>query len=193
MAGQDHYVLSAGHVLTPYNRLAVGDAVIQPGKSDRGKPSDKVAELSHVIELQFRDHGFPNLADAALARITGKNCLPEDFDSLAPIAVERGIRRGSTVQMTGRTSGLSLGRTMDVSARIEMRYPRDAHSSGRVGFADVVLCTPFTKPGDSGALVTTESGKAVGLIIGGSSKASVFCKVGNVFDLLGIDAMRLNR
>ena len=63
----------------------------------------------------------------------------------------------------------------------------DYDEVGGVGFVDQVLCTRYTKPGDSGSLVLDkESGKAVGLHFAGANGGSVFSPIDDVLEALGV-------
>ncbi len=186
-ADENTYLLSCNHVLTEYNANSPGDLIVQPGKADRGKaPNDVVASLSHVIELVYHDREYRNRVDAALAKIDTSNCLPGDESVMGSIPISRSVRSRGSVRMVGRTSGEAYGRVRDPAARLHMSYPRDRSSTSKVGFEDVVVCTAFSKKGDSGAVVYNESNHAVGMIIAGSDRSSIFCKIGHICDELNI-------
>jgi hypothetical protein len=181
------YALSCNHVLAEFNSLSVGDAVVQPGVTDKGKAKDKIGELAALIPLAYSDEEYLNYADAALAKITEPDCLPDGINALPTVAINRDLRKNSRVHMIGRTSGRSVGQTIDISARLRLRYPRGPRSTSLVGFTDVVVCTPFTKRGDSGALVMDNNNRAVGLIMAGSNRVSIMCKIGYIIDSLNIE------
>ena len=186
-ADENTYLLSCNHVLTEYNLNRPGDPIVQPGKADRGKaPDDVVASLSHVVELIYHDREYRNRVDAALARIETSNCLPGDGAVMGSIPINRSVRNRGSVRMVGRTSGEAYGRVRDPAARLHMSYPRGRSSTSKVGFEDVVVCTAFSKKGDSGAIVYNDSNHAVGMIIAGSDRSSIFCKIGHICDELNI-------
>jgi hypothetical protein len=116
------------------------------------------------------DHVYPNLGEVA--------------------AVSDKIRRKMAVKKIGRTSSYSTGSVFDTNARIFISLPRQQGSRVRVGFSDVVLCTKFTEPGDSGAGVLSETNELVGLAIAGSSRVTVFCRAKPIFDKLGLRLWR---
>jgi hypothetical protein len=60
----------------------------------------------------------------------------------------------------------------------------------RFGFRDVVLCNSFTAGGDSGAAVLNMRERIVGLHFAGSVSSSIFCRIGNVLELLAIEVIR---
>lgn len=189
-SGDTHtYVLSCNHVLTEYNSKSVDDRrIIQPGKFDHGRPPhDLVAELAHFVELRYDDRQYLNKVDAAIGRLVGDGFLPDEGRGMSALPISRTVRRNTAVHMTGRTSGLNHGVVRDSSARILLRYPRGARSTSKVGFEDVVLCSPFTRKGDSGALVFNPRKEVVGMVVGGGDRATIFCKIGYICDLLNIE------
>ena len=76
-----------------------------------------------------------------------------------------------TVVKRGRTTGQTEGVIQDINFRVILNYDE----VGAIGFLDQVLCTRYTKPGDSGSLVVDKtSGKIVGLHFAGANGGSVF-------------------
>lgn len=186
----DLFILSCNHVLTEYCLPNVGDPIIQPGGSDRGKVTDKIAELYEAAPLKFHDHEYLNTVDAAIAKVDDHSSVNAQIAFLGHFTPASGaIRRGMNVTKCGRTTARSQGKILDTAARIRLPYKRDKSSTSLVGFTDVVLCTSFSQGGDSGALVINDSGAAVGLIMAGSSRASVFCKINSVCAKLDIELL----
>jgi hypothetical protein len=185
------YVLSNSHVLANEGLGKAGDVVLQAGKHDGGvNPGDELCDLAEFIPFQFTDEGFPNLVDAAIAKVR-KNA--DITSKVAMIGVPKGIstvvRRGMKVKKYGRTTDLTFGEIKDVDYRLPMTYKSPGGGTGRVGLRDQVLCTRYTAGGDSGSAVFNMNGKIVGLHFAGSSSTSIFNKIGNVLDLLGIEVV----
>ncbi|MDQ6861069.1 MAG: hypothetical protein M3032_07935, partial [Verrucomicrobiota bacterium] len=64
------YILSNSHVLADEGLGSPGDNVIQPGDIDGGSsPADNIAKLAEFVPFQFTATTFPNLVDAALAKV----------------------------------------------------------------------------------------------------------------------------
>jgi hypothetical protein len=64
------YILSNSHVLADEGVGQIGDAIIQPGDFDGGSaPADVLAELTDWVPFQFTATGYPNLVDAAIAKV----------------------------------------------------------------------------------------------------------------------------
>lgn len=186
----DLYVLSNSHVLANEGLGAAGDIILQAGKHDGGlQPDDVLCELAEWVPFQFDEDGFPNLVDAAIAKVR----KPAEVTSAVNlIGVPKGfstvVRRGMKVRKCGRTTDLTVGEIKDVDYRLPMFYKQPGGGAqGRVGLRDQVLCTRFTAPGDSGSAVFNMDGKVVGLHFAGSPSASIFNRIGNVLDALELE------
>lgn len=183
------YVLGNSHVLANHGVCEVGDVILQSGRYDGGlEPGDVLCELAEWVPFEFTDTGYPNLVDAAIARV--KN--PEEVTAAVRlIGVPPGhtthVQRDMTVHKCGRTTDLTYGKVTDVDYRLQMSYKRPGGGLGRVGLTDQVLCTRYTAPGDSGSVVFSSGGLVVGLHFAGSSSTSIFNRIGNVLDALGIE------
>jgi hypothetical protein len=177
-------LLSNAHVLLPAPVAKLGDPIVQPSTlHGGGRP---VALVEAAVPHVFSSDGFPNLVDAALARIVD----PADVVAAIPdIGVPRGVRRdipaGLPVRKTGAATGYTASVVLDPRASLALRYRRPDGRMGRVGFRDQVVCRVFTEGGDSGALVVDTEGFAVGLHVAGSGTISVFSRIDVVLDQLG--------
>ena len=183
--GTTRHLLSNSHVLAVSGTAKTGDDVIYPGDADGGRmPDDLVAQLSGVKKF-VTGGSFVNRADCAIAKPTAAR-LPDLVPDIKGLGVPRGTikpRRGMTVVKVGRTTGKTTGQIRDVNFRFVLDY----EEVGQVGFLDQVLCTRYTKPGDSGSLVLDKAtGKAVGLHFAGASGGSVFSPIDDVLTALGV-------
>jgi hypothetical protein len=185
--GQSYYLLSNSHVLALCGTAKKGDTIIYPGEADGGKtPEDLVAKLSDF--KQFVGGGdFVNHVDCAIAKPVAAR-LSDLTSEIKGVGIPRGAikaKRGMKVVKVGRTTGKTAGEVRDVNFRFALDYEKEGLSE--VGFVDQVLCTRFTKPGDSGSLVIDQkSGKAVGLHFAGASGGSVFNPIADVLNALGV-------
>jgi hypothetical protein len=184
------YVLSNNHVLANGNDGRIGDAILQPGAFDGGiDPDDRIGTLSRFIPLDFAPdvplEQHNNIVDAAVAVV---NCSDVDRQ-LFWIGRLRGWRRkanvnvGTVVQKVGRSSGFTLGRITAVRVTIDVGY-----GGGRAArLRDQIIATAMSIPGDSGSLIVTLDGVAVGLLCAGSPTATVINQIENVRALLGVE------
>jgi hypothetical protein len=189
--GDSHalYILSNSHVLADSGLASKGDKILQPGKLDGGTaPADVIGTLEEFIPLIFGAQGYPNLVDAAIAKVRR---APDVTSAIRLIGVPKGIstalRRGMQIQKTGRTSDHTIGVVRDINHRTFLPYKKPGGGTGRVGFTDQVLCSRYTDGGDSGSAVLTMQGNVVGLHFAGSASSSIFNKIGNVLNALDIE------
>jgi hypothetical protein len=183
--GGELYLLSNSHVLAVSGTAHKGDSIVYPGAADGGAmPEDLVAKLADF--KKFTTGGdFVNQFDCAIAKPTTSR-LADVVSAIKGLGVPSGTIkpvRGMKVVKVGRTSGKTTGEVRDV----HFRFTLDYEGVGEVGFIDQVLCTRYTKPGDSGSLVLDEkSGKAVGLHFAGANGGSVFNPIDTVLEALGV-------
>jgi hypothetical protein len=185
------YMLSNSHVIANSGLGSPKDPILQPGKEDGGTiAKDSIAKLSKFIPFTFTETGFPNLVDAAIAKVNRRTSVKSELRvlNLVPIGVGRTLRRGMHVKKVGRTTDYTTGVITDVHFRLSLQYQRPGgKSKGRVGFKDQVLCTRYSAPGDSGSIILNSSNRVIGLHFAGSHSASIFNRIHHVFNLLDIE------
>jgi hypothetical protein len=181
------YILSNNHVLANENSLPVGTSIFQPGLLDGGKPvSDTIAMLSRFVALTTN---APNSVDCAIAALV-------DASAVAPAILPKVGRLKSSepidaaermaVEKTGRATGYTTGVVFDVSATISVQF-----DLGILAFADQILIRGdsgiFSDGGDSGSLVVdAASGRATGLVIGGSTDFAIANHITDVLQALNV-------
>jgi hypothetical protein len=186
------YILSNAHVLADDGAGKKDDPILQPGPADQGSPpSDTLARLSEWVPFEFTAATFPNLVDAAIARVTRPG---EVVAAIRRIGVPKGVstrlRRGMQVRKTGRTTDYTIGVVRDLHFRTSLSYKKPAGGGrGRVGFRDQVLCTRYTAAGDSGSAVLNRRREVVGLHFAGSPSSSIFNWIEHVLAALGIEVV----
>jgi hypothetical protein len=188
-------VISASHVLGRNNKAKDGEIVISPGHPDGPKScKNQVGTLDRFIYLTHFDedddpHGnYLCCPDVALVRllddkkhrypdVTFVNS-PEDPHNLMPIREVLGgdsvaDRLEQQVYKMGRTTGLTRGVLEIIGLQ---RQPIRIDDKQYI-YTNVLAVSsddgkPFSKPGDSGALVYTADGYAIGLVIAGTDQVS---------------------
>ena len=184
-------ILSNNHVLADTNAGHPGDEIWQPGKFDEGTSADTIARLERFVSMS----GDGNLVDAAFAYLDAD---PGSYGDIAgqvtltgrtvkPRQLMRVVKHGRTTGFTkGRITATDLidvevdyeGTIISFDSQIEIRSP--SHS-------------PFSAGGDSGSLVVTPGGDAVGLLFGGGPTAdgtqdvTFVNEIDNVLSELDID------
>lgn len=148
---------------------------------------DALATLARWVPFDFSAQ-YVNRVDAAIAGpITKAECRAEiALIGLIPRGVKP-VTDGMKVQKVGRTTHATWGKVKDTHFRTALTYPHPVGGKGKARFLDQVLCTRYTRPGDSGALVLDEDGYAVGLHVCGAPLASIFSPIQFVLDALDVD------
>jgi hypothetical protein len=186
--------LGAAHVLGKLNRAEDGDAIIHPGYPDGQRLMDhKVGSLHTYSYLGHYDEDVeavtaPNLSDVALVALDddtesdAANLVPDPEDNKRQRMI-RGVvdtgreilaYGGQEVFMVGRTSTFSRGTLSGFAVgecSIKLPDNRIYLYQGLLR-VDRIGSKPFSRDGDSGALVYTSDFKGLGLLVGGSDKYS---------------------
>jgi hypothetical protein len=178
------FLLSNSHVLAKSGKAEKGDAIVFPGPDDTGhEPEDLIGRLEEFIPFTLGTD-FVNRVDCALAKPLEAR-MADLRSEIRLLGLPKGTlkpKRGMKVTKAGRTTGKTTGTIRDVNFRFVLHYP----NVGEVGFLDQVLCTRYTRAGDSGSLVLdSKSGKAVGLHFAGADGGSVFNPIQDVLEALG--------
>ncbi len=196
-------------------RARIGDAILQPGRYDGGQPDDILGYLERFVpiwrtasrpscaiaraaerlgsaalrtvkngyELRIvRKRSTENLVDAAVARPVSDDMIDASIMEVGAVSACGEPEIGMKVRKSGRTTGLTTGTIRVLSATLKV-------SLGDVGeayFSDQIVATSMGQPGDSGSLVVTDDGTAVGLLGAGSDQATICSRMRNVMDLLEI-------
>lgn len=161
----ERYLLSAGHVLAASGRARLEDAIVQPGGLDGGEcPAQTIGTLTAFVELQ-PGSGFPNVADAALAKLN-----PNVQDAPGGLAIRRlagpdEIGPNDVLFRVGCRTGERAVQIMNPSFATSVQFPSPSGSSETFQFRDLLQYTDFSQPGDSGAPLITASGALVGIHI----------------------------
>jgi hypothetical protein len=167
--GGNRCVMTSGHILTTGY-----DEVIQRGLADGGTNADRVATL----EISVRD---PNLGvDAAAARIDNGINSTLTINDIGPINGTSLTSVGATVRKSGRTTGLTSGRVIDL---------RGVFNVGGQSYRNQIVvaagATPFSLAGDSGSLIVAADDTGVGLLMGGSDIQDFCNPIAAVLSALG--------
>lgn len=181
--------VSASHVLGMNNKAKTGDLVLHPGNPDGGPPL-KLYQFGQLADFVLLAHHssedldfLVNTLDVALvdqissSRMPSANWVPNPTDPTRRISIKRLLPAeqlfehiGETVYKIGRTTGFTAGILEYTNIQ---RYPirlmdRKAYLYSDIAAVANIDRKAFSQPGDSGALVYTGDGEAIGLIVGGS-------------------------
>lgn len=153
-----------------------GDAVLQPGVYDGGtEPADKIGELDKWIRVEL---GRENLIDCALFSCS-------DIGGIDEVGMPSNVvspKVGMNVKKSGRTTGLTYSKVIDVNASMKVE------GWGEALFTDQIVVKPsFSAPGDSGSWVGDDNDRSVGIVFAGSPEITIVNKAANIESLLGVE------
>ncbi|MCC6322858.1 MAG: hypothetical protein IT438_15650 [Phycisphaerales bacterium] len=163
-------ILSNNHVLANEGDAKKGDAVIQPGDLDGGRPATgTVAALTRFVKFKWNGDNFVDAAVATVnAGITADRGKLKGLGTLAGTEpVELDI--GEAVCKVGRTTGVTRGRV----SSIELDNVFVDYDNGRASFdnqleIEPTTSKPFSRGGDSGSLIVTADLRPAALLFAGS-------------------------
>lgn len=183
-------ILSNNHILANGTdgrdgRSRIGDPVLQPGSVDGGSSGDTIAQLyafSPVNPEKKGGQGPLNKIDAALAVPIGQNLIESPILGLGPVYRTTSARPGMPVFKSGRSSGVTRGTVASVGNTIRVDDDKDREYI----FEDQIGLTAASEPGDSGSLVVSQFGRAVGLLFAGSEKYTFINPINSVLEYFGV-------
>ncbi|WP_425955782.1 hypothetical protein [Xylanimonas sp. McL0601] len=164
------YVLSNWHVLAGSRDAAAGDVVVQPGPADGGTaPGDRIGTLARWAPLAAGEH---HRVDAALALLDdGVGVGVDATYPVGRVTTTAEAQGGEAVAKVGRTTSLTRGRVSAIELDdVVVGYGDELGVLSFDGQIEVEATGPgpFSRGGDSGALVYREDGVALGLLFAGS-------------------------
>ncbi len=171
-------LLSNNHVLADCNRGAAGDSIVQPGPLDAGGGARVIGRLEQFIPIDFAT-GAPNHVDCATAWVDPAEVRREMLRMVggantyfAVSSSPTAPRVGMSVGKSGRTTEVTTGEIVDLSASISVEYPGVgvAYFQDQLAIRDL-NATNFSQRGDSGSLIWTSDAprSPVGLLFGGGT------------------------
>lgn len=177
-------LLSNNHVLANGSsgrdgRCRPGDPVLQPGAADGGEyPRDAVARLDRFVGI----HPAGNHVDAAVATPSSSIVIDDDIISAGPVRGVIDAVPGQCVIKYGRTTELTTG----MVRAVHVDTNPISYGSFEASFMDQIFLTAMSAPGDSGSLVLSTSGEAIGLLFAGSESITIANPLGAVLDQLEV-------
>jgi hypothetical protein len=203
-------------VLANSNDAQIGDAILQPGPYDGGRPEqDKIAELAdfvpiHIIGMPSDCPTATRAADFlnAVARLLGSDARLQavstrQVDNLVDAAIARplsddlvkdeilqiGALNGTTsgdLGMAIRKSGRTTGLTSGEIMQVDVTV-NVQYGEGRIArFTDQLMAGAMSQGGDSGSAVVDDQNRLVGLLFAGSDQSTIINRIENVFTALEV-------
>jgi hypothetical protein len=182
-------LLSTSHVLAPKGERNGEVAAI----NFDGKKEKMVADLFDAVRLFSRKNSKSNyeevnLIDAAVATVrTGikfSNSLP--LPKGGPILIKKhgNPEIEETVYKYSNENGLTIGKVVAVHGTVFVQYEKTDRLFKEVIMVEGTDDKPFASAGDSGALVYTEAGVAIGVVFATSKKATIICPMASILEAL---------
>ncbi|MEF9951778.1 MAG: trypsin-like peptidase domain-containing protein [Clostridium sp.] len=178
------YILGSNHVLVNDNVEPVGTTVLQPARPDAPLSAGKVAALSRYIPVLFMTPTDTpiNYVDCAIAQLTS---IDMAVPNIAFIGIPKGIdvpAVGMAVKKTGKTTGFTTGVVQYTAATVVISYS----STKQATFAQQIITTKMSGPGDSGAALVNNDNKVLGLLVGSTNNFSVYNPINEVLRVLSV-------
>jgi hypothetical protein len=187
--GNKLYILSNSHVLADAGLGKVKDKVLYPGVHDGGKRTKHlVGTLAKFVKFKVGGQ-FVNRVDCAICEIDAARLEDLDLSIFGVKGLPKTVKakRDMVVMKRGRTTDETEGTVEDVNFRVVVDYP----GVGEVGFLEQVLCSRYSKPGDSGSIVVDKASRSiVGLHFAGANGGSVFNPIADVVKALRFTFVR---
>ncbi|MCL6634383.1 MAG: S1 family peptidase [Peptococcaceae bacterium] len=211
----NNHVLANGTSLQEV-KARPGDPILQPGPYDGGTLKDRIGVLHRYVPLTknisvsdcpvasavarggtkllnlvrqnyeirfYKRYKGENTVDCALAKLDSPDMVRATILEVGDITGVAEARPGTAVMKSGRTTGLTSGMVKSISTTLQVEMKEDE----KIWFADQIVTDMPSQPGDSGSVVLDQERKAVGLLFAGSEKLTVFNRITNVMDRLGIE------
>lgn len=161
------YLISTAYVLSPENAGIPGDRIFLEGES----PGDHAPVATLAVF-----HPGSQTRDVDVAAALLEPGAHPDYERFSERWWPRALGRatpGDSVAKVGRTSGLTVGMVTDIDVDVTIvmgaaERVQLQHCTRIVGMMD----RDFSMPGDSGALIVNEDGKAFGLLTAASSRSA---------------------
>lgn len=187
-------VLSNNHVLANVNAAALGDAIVQQGPLDGGRPpADTIAILERFVPINLA--GANNIVDCATGWAWPDRVRPDMMYisggviryfrvGNVPVAAVPGLNVGKS----GRTTQLTSGRVTAIGVTVNVAYgARVARFVNQIAVRSGA--GDFGLPGDSGSLIWTWDARRapVGLLFAGGGGTTFANRIGDVLNALDVN------
>jgi len=182
------YALSNNHVFARENAASLGETIYQPGRYDLNCGSGSQYAWATLAFFRAISFSGNNTVDVALAKLNNATQLsastpPGGYG--APSSTTTTATLNMAVQKYGRTTGLTTGLVTGVNVTIRVQY-----TDGVATFVNQVQITgnkgAFSKAGDSGSLIVTQSGRnPVALLFAGGQTSTFANPIGPVMQAVG--------
>lgn len=172
------YVLTAAHVVAD----GAGSRVRQPAAYDGGSTDDVIGILSRKLSI---GEGTPDDAVAALVAVSegieAVNLVP-GLGAIGPPVDSHSRLLGANVTVVGRHT-MKSARVLEFGSTVQIHMRPGQPTT----FRDLIMISPVSEPGDSGAPVVTENNELIGFVFAGSQGRTVVVPIQPILELFGVE------
>ncbi len=129
--------------------------------------------------------GAGNMVDAAIAAPLETGLVTTGTKDIASVTSTAVAVMGETVFKNGRTTDSTSGKVVTLNATVNVNYG----SNNVATFTNQVVTQPMSKGGDSGSTMYNSNDQLVGLLFAGSTQATIFNNISDVFNQLDISIL----
>lgn len=122
-----------------------------------------------------------NLVDAAIAIPSKEDNVSNEIMGFGKILGVKQAKLGMIVKKSGRTTGLTTGKIIQVNVTTTVQY-----GDKNATFTDQFMTTSMSESGDSGSACLTEDNYLTGLLYAGSEYVTLYNRIENVFKALNV-------
>ncbi len=187
-------ILSNNHILANGTDgrdglASVGDPILQPGPYDGGTDRDIIARLAAYTPYKWvstKDYNKgkkpePNMMDAALAVPMEPGLVDGNILGLGPVYGYTEPFPGMPVFKSGRSTGITSSQITAINNTLYIEDGKRAYI-----FEDQIATGPMSDNGDSGSLIMSPDGRAVGLLFAGSDRITYASPIGRVLSTFNV-------
>ncbi|HMA18893.1 MAG TPA: hypothetical protein VKS03_10680 [Thermoanaerobaculia bacterium] len=192
-ATSNQFGLTCAHVLAPVPSASTGDRVLVPAlveaRASHVLGRAPMGSLQQIVPPVFSDSALADNVDVATFSPTNPATLDPRIAIVGsrPSGVASTVSIGTPVRKVGASSELTTGEVKFIHMIFWLAYPTPTGEEVTAGFEDLIGVTHFSNFGDSGSLVITEDGKAVGLVLGSTPEFTACLPIERALDALNCD------
>lgn len=192
-ATSNQFGLTCAHVLAPVPTASTGDRVLVPSLAEARASHvlgrARMGSLEQFLPPVFSDSAVAENVDVATFSPTNPATLDSRIAIVGrrPSGVASTVTVGMPVRKVGASSELTTGEVKFIHMIFWLAYPTPTGEEVTAGFQDLIGISHFSNFGDSGSLVLTEDGKAVGVVLGSTPEFTACLPIQRALDALNCD------
>jgi S1-C subfamily serine protease len=159
------------------------DRILQPARFDGGDGTDAVAELA-VIKAP--SPGATNNVAGSIARLLPNIEVDPTLPGIGQMkGVSTSVAPHERVRMVGRTTGLATGTVEGIMHDIVIQV-----GTGTARFSGLIVTTPISQVGDSGAPVVNDRDELIGMVYAGSPQLTLIIPIARLLEAFDVSLVQ---